>query len=763
MTIENNPDGEDGSRRQGEWNASNQIGMASISVPQPRTSWATNSMNASSSSLLFNGWGNGSHSDAFIDSANPVQDPPAISSEIHDAARIFRWEEVKELCESRPEAAAYVGEDGWTALHHACNRRCPDIEMMRALINAYPDALLVTENRKGWTPLHLACRFKAPKKTVYLLLSMYPEKGRVGVSRPDKKGRLPLYYALRYDAPEGVVGLLLEVDASAVLEEDKYADSPLAKVWDDWAEKIDGRRDIMKIVVGEEPNSLDLLTNNFGIMCSELNRSSRLDEREREEKAKAARARLKLKEIASERWEEINLLLKAAFGFPMNENSDQVDSTQFELGESKWRVLHAVSAIKCHSALFLLAICLHPEQAFELDKMDLRKISNIYKSDDCNESNPSNLTALHLAASSNSSGDSGRIVLTQLLALNPIAAQHPDTEGSTPLHRIAGNKNKSDWTLDGVKDVYDCYENALEMKDYNGRLPLHRASSAITHFNDNVENETVRSRSKICKLLEEHADAASHRDDSGCLPMHLVAKNGSTWDVQVQSLYDANPAAVRMRAGKKFWNRLPLHFAAANTDSDSVLINDLIRHNPRAAEQVDQKGMFPLHLACESGHSWVIVDSIYKTYPRAIKEIVTARNGRTALHMAAYSESSNGELINEVARLYPNAIEVSDSDGRCPLHLACMSGKGWEDGLSSLVNTFSSSYRDKNGLLPFHILAFRISRKSTDDPLVNINRSSRCTNSLTASELDQPEIEALEVQQLSDVYEILRCYPEALN
>mmetsp|Transcript_11366 Transcript_11366/g.27234 ORF Transcript_11366/g.27234 Transcript_11366/m.27234 type:complete len:518 (-) Transcript_11366:461-2014(-) len=477
---------------------------------------------------------------------NSAEDTPGISTEIHDAARLGNWEKVQELLRSRPEAAAYVGENGWTALHHACNRRCNNIEMMRALIDAYPDALLVTENQHRWTPLHYACRFKAPSEAVRLLLSMYPEKGRVCASRPDKKDRLPLFFALRYDAPEGVVELLLEVEPLAALDA-----KTLAMVWDDWANK-EGKMEIAKIVLGD-PQTYDinqnLLINNFGIIYMDLNNLS--DRNEREEKARVARTRLQLQKKTSKNWETINLLLKAAFGFPWNKNSNEVDSTESETGGSKWRVLHAVSAIKCHSSLFLLAIYLHPEQAFELDKRDLRGINNLYKSDDCNQMNPSNLTALHLAASSGASGDSGKNVLTQLLALNPDAAQHSDSEGSTPLHRIAGNTSKSDWNVDGVEDVYDHHKNAVKTEDKNGRLPLHQASCAITHYKSNVENDSVTSRSKICRLLNEYVYAAKHPDHSGCLPMHLVAKNGRTWDAQVQSLYDAYPEAIRTRAGKK--------------------------------------------------------------------------------------------------------------------------------------------------------------------------------------------------------------------
>lgn len=81
-----------------------------------------------------------------------------ISSRIHDAARITDWTRVKQLCAQNPEDARYASPDGWTALHHVCNRRCPDVEAAEAVIRACPDALIMQDN-KGFTPLHYACRF----------------------------------------------------------------------------------------------------------------------------------------------------------------------------------------------------------------------------------------------------------------------------------------------------------------------------------------------------------------------------------------------------------------------------------------------------------------------------------------------------------------------------------------------------------------------------------------------------------------------------
>jgi len=681
------------------------------------------------------------------------EDALGIPSDIHDAARIFNWKMVAELCGTKPEAAAYIGEDGWTALHHACNRRCPDPNVMESLIRAYPDALLITED-KGWTPLHYACRFKAPKDVVRHLLHLYPEKGRLCVSRPDRRGRLPLYYAVRYDAPPGVVDLLLEVDGSAVLEEDQNADSPLALIWDDWAEKFDGRKDILKILVGEEAASRqNTLINSVGAIYFETNRELGVDDRK--ENAKLVRNRLQRHTNVLARWKKVNTFLKAP---------KKIDTQE----EATWKILHATSAIKCHSSLFLLAISLHPEQAFELDRNDLRLIDNIYKSEGCYPSNPSNLSALHLAASSNASGDSGKMVITQLLALNPTAAECVDTEASTPLHRISGNKSKSDWSLDAVEDVYGCHRNAIMMSDANGRLPLHRASSAITYYNTKIDDDAVMSKSKICRLLDEHVDAASHADNFGCLPLHLVAQNGKTWDVQVQSLYDGNTSAVRVRTGVKCYNRLPLHLAAANANSDLSMISNLIKYNPLGASQADRKGSFPLHLACESGHSWEAVRSIHQAYPGAVEQAEGNKRGWNALHMAASSEHSDGELLSELVKLFPNSATICDSDGRYPLHLACISGKLWENGLSSLFKAAPNAIRcrDKEGRLPLHIVAFRNCAKppALCDRGPKITNRSRRSKSLMALELDRlTKKEMREARELSNIFEILKSDPHALR
>lgn len=240
------------------------------------------------------------------------------------------------LCKSHPHCAKYAGPDGWTALHQACNRRCPYPNVVEALIHAHPDALLEIESEKGMTPLHYACRFKAPKEVVRLLLHLYPTRGKSVVSRRDRKGRTPLYYAVRYDAPDGVVQMLLEVDPSVVLDEDRNADSPLAVVWDAWAEKFEGKKTLQPFLnPTSATNTNDMLrsssmggsasvggnmsSSSMGAVSAASTISSNLQHQQSyfdlHEKLQRCPKLLK-------KWNTVNVFLRAAFGFCEDEEDD---------------------------------------------------------------------------------------------------------------------------------------------------------------------------------------------------------------------------------------------------------------------------------------------------------------------------------------------------------------------------------------------------------------------------------------------------------
>lgn len=67
-------------------------------------------------------------------------------------------------------------------------------------------------------------------------------------------------------------------------------------------------------------------------------------------------------------------------------------------------------------------------------------------------------------------------------------------------------------------------------------------------------------------------------------------------------------------------------------------------------------------------------------------------------------------MVNLV-ELHPESAGIADSKGRYPLHLACLAGKSWTQGVSELFDAYPDAIRnpDSVGLLPFHIAAFRYS------------------------------------------------------
>lgn len=607
---------------------------------------------------------------------------------IHDAARITDWNEVLDLCGRYPRAASYAGRDGWTALHHACNRRCPRPDVVEALIRAYPEALL-QEEEKSWLPLHYACRFKAPKAVVRLLLHMYPESGRIAVETRDRLGRRPLYYAVRYDAPPGVAGLLLHVDPSAVLEEDQNDESPLALVWDSWAEKLEGKRIVHSFLPGGFPEP---------------------EESPVEERAVVLRERLAKEPKLKKRWHQINMLLRAAFGFPFEDVKDEATKISGGQDQRTWRIVHATAAVKCHLSLFLLACALHPEQARELDKCDLRRPDANGTVLDARVDKSSHQTALHLAASSNAGGEPGKTVIISLLSLYREAAQEQDgIDGCLPLHRMVENPRKQDWP-NHAAILYHFYPRAVQIPDYHGKLPLHRATGAISHEDHDGDEE----RSVIIQLVRSFPQAALHFDDTGCLPFHYLAMNACIWDDDVEAVHNSNRNAVQVRARRAWNDRLPIHMAAASSKSRESLIQRLVQLHPRGAALEDGVGKLPLHLVCEQGKEWGAgTRSIHEAFPNAVRLSERNARGWLPLHMAAACVEANAELMTKLTELYPEAADKADGEGRYALHLACSSGKSWQGGLQVLfdANPNALACRDQRGLLPVHICALSYCRK----------------------------------------------------
>jgi len=100
-------------------------------------------------------------------------------------------------------------------IHVACSLRAP-LEVVRALVEAYPECLSAKESSFKRLPIHAACMSSAPPEAIEYLA----RECVAGTSEPDMLGRLPIHYACSNGAPEAVVRALLRVNPASML----YAD-----------------------------------------------------------------------------------------------------------------------------------------------------------------------------------------------------------------------------------------------------------------------------------------------------------------------------------------------------------------------------------------------------------------------------------------------------------------------------------------------------------------------------------------------------------
>ncbi|KAL3816247.1 hypothetical protein ACHAXA_000186 [Cyclostephanos tholiformis] len=685
---------------------------------------------------------------------------------LHDAARITDWSSVLALSQSHPESAMYVGKEGWNALHHACDRRCPHVDVMDSLLTAYPEALVQT-NDKGWTPLHRACRNKTSRDVVKLLLRKYPELGKRAATMRCNDGRSALHYALLYDAPDGVVDLLLQADPDAVLDEDRDHVTPLGCIWDKYANSFEGKRmlQILRPFDGEGWESGGNAENAEGGEISPRSDKEAAEKRVREVMEKDQPA---LKPLQNS-WKKANTLLRAYFRFPPQEDkSDETSKPSPEpISRRKWRVFHATCAIKCHPKLLLMARALHPEEALEVDENDLFRADHHVKPFPNPQSNQlSNRTALHFAAMSPLSGREGRNVIKLLLKLNPLAARHVDGYGSLPLHLICQNVHKMQWADCGPKDIYEAYTEASSVRDGIGRTPLHCIAIYVSQNKHSsparpspLPTQTARGpvaglaldESVVHNLAVANRIAASMPDDSGRLPLHYLAEKAEEWTPDVTSILTAHPAAAQTRAGPSTFNQLPLHMAASSPDARPSLIMNLVIANPRAASIMDGMGRLPLHLAVDSGRTmWDRgIDSIYSAYTPAISAPEESPRRWTVLHIAAASPSAGRDLIEHIIGLAENLASIPDGEGKYPLHLACATNKSWREGGVQAIFDADPSVgllEDVNRLLPFHVAAIRSCANCEISPHGgDSNSHNESTNSTAEDDTFNNDLESLEV------------------
>jgi len=116
----------------------------------------------------------------------------------------------------------FYATTGMAPLHYACERK-PPVEVVTALLELYPMAVMTRTMPGGSLPLHVACTWYASADVVDALLSADPGSSKV----TDELGNVALHSACFSGAEMKVVESLLAADPNAVLSRNHQGSRPI--------------------------------------------------------------------------------------------------------------------------------------------------------------------------------------------------------------------------------------------------------------------------------------------------------------------------------------------------------------------------------------------------------------------------------------------------------------------------------------------------------------------------------------------------------
>jgi len=288
-----------------------------------------------------------------------------------------------------------------------------------------------------------------------------------------------------------------------------------------------------------------------------------------------------------------------------------------------------------------------------------------------------------------------------------------------------------------------CPQAAKELSDGRlpFRLPFHLATDRI--HNQRFQRQRESQRGQAPALLNAHPGAASERDPcTGNLPLHDAFKNKEISEEIILSLLNAYPqaAAEKMEYGwllfEKYLERkrkasddmmreickvrvdglLPLGIVLTKRSSDDDVLAVLEAYPEAAGKRFSTKfdeRILPMHIAYEDEHSEPVKDALRRAYPDAEKE--NPFETTYQLHKLLENEPLNywaGDGVENLIKMYPEAVGKRGRDGRPPLHIA-IDRIAARNVTEMLFDEYPQAGKEKmkDGRLPIEVFA---GQKETD-------------------------------------------------
>jgi ankyrin repeat protein len=375
------------------------------------------------------------------------------------------------------------------ANRHGLDRQTECSNCIKALLTAFPDAIQQRDAKNGWLPLHFAIEKGTQSINLKTILDAYPGAASEefvvgGVSS------IPLGAAIRAKRPPEILQYLCDVYNSAVSRVDGSGRLPLhlAMLHRVWSKEI-----------------IDLLL--FG--GPEVVTASVLSERQGRSTVQRAGA------LALQQRDNDGCL-------PLHVALDNLDTSpagpHWDCVLMLLDIYPEAISVPNHQGIYPVHFAIRRKCAFEI----ITKLLDRFKPPIDSLFKQGNRNLLHwiLHANISSRKYTAANVSTIIEMEGPSALEATDSTGMLPLHIAAAPTYTSRLSDADASDIFTTVleaspSTAIKALDGQNRLPLHYAAcgSLVGAVRYMVE-------SNGCESL-------AHKDDQGCMPIHLAAKSGS--------------------------------------------------------------------------------------------------------------------------------------------------------------------------------------------------------------------------------------------
>ena len=225
-------------------------------------------------------------------------------------------------------------------------------------------------------------------------------------------------------------------------------------------------------------------------------------------------------------------------------------------------------------------------------------------------------------------------------------------------------------------------------------------------------------------LVEAYPESVEVKDSNGRTPLHMVS-NFSAHKPTIRFLVERYPQGLKEQDKNGF---TPFHHLCGQMKELSF-IQPMVEACPDCVKIAGNYGLTPLHLACDRACHSHMTTMLYlaEMYPQALKMMET-KDGRKPLDVAVATIASE-RVIAALAQTFPEILECTNNGDVSPLYshcdnyslVRCLPVYHW---FVSVLHTFACSKEvilatDRFGLTALHILCCQTVRQQCLQVLID--------------------------------------------